>query len=107
MVQIIGWEFAAPLPQLRDRRLMRTLAWMHARLRRKPATLQEIAGTAGGDDVFPSGAATPGARNQMIESEFLGIAAILAFEAVAQEDVEPGKGGMTGGLDIGPVSYTH
>ncbi len=34
----------------------------------------------------------------MIEGQFLARAAILALEAVAQEDVEPGEGGMRAGF---------
>jgi len=37
----------------------------------------------------------------MIEGEVVARAAILAAEAVAQEDVEPGEGGIGGGFDVG------
>src|SRR6185312_15486451 len=67
-MQIVRREFAPAFAQFGDGGLMRALTGMHAGLGRKPAALQEIAGAAGGDDILPGGAATPGARDQMIES---------------------------------------
>src|SRR5215472_13326751 len=100
-MQIIGREFAAAFAKLGNCRLMRTLAWMHASLRRKPAALHEIARAARGDDVLPRRASAPGAWNQVIESEVFGIAAILAFEAITQKDIEASEGWVARGLDIG------
>src|SRR3546814_20853651 len=59
---------------------------------RHAATLAQVAGRAGGDHVVPAGQAAERARRDMIESQLVPAAAILAAEAVAQEQIEPGKG---------------
>ena len=56
--------------------------------------LRRLQGRARGDHVFPSGLAAAGAQDDVIESEILRRRAILADEAVAQEHVEPGEGGV-------------
>src|SRR6185437_11082105 len=95
LVQEVRWEGAAVLLQ----RMRRGLAWsvlgIHTAFLRQPAPLEEIAGGAGGDDVVPGRAAAARARHDMVEGQVLrrmGMAAILASKAVAQEDVEPRKG---------------
>src|SRR3546814_20593542 len=63
----------------------------HARLHRQSAPLSEIADLAGGHHVLPAGTAAARARDDVIEGQVVGrerAAAILAGEAVAQEDVE-------------------
>jgi hypothetical protein len=70
---------------------------MHLGMVGHAPALAEIAGTASGDDIFPGGAAALAARDHVIEGQVLGIAAILAFELVAQKDIEPGEGGRRAG----------
>jgi len=62
---------------------------------RQLVALAEVAGPAGRDDVLPRRAAAAAAGDDVVEGQFLGRAAlgtVLAFEAVAQEDVEAGEG---------------
>ena len=67
---------------------------MHADLMRQPSALEQIARRAGGDDVFPRRASAARARDHVIEGQVVVVAAILALEAVAQEQVEPREGGI-------------
>src|SRR5258705_1700 len=61
--------------------------------------LAQTARRAGRDHVFPGGLAALAARDDVIEGEVIMRVAVLADEAVAQEDVEPGEGGVRGRLD--------
>src|SRR6476659_4168538 len=85
--------------QLMHRRRERVLARKHPRLLRRQIALAQIARRAGRDHVFPGGLAAFAARDDVIEGEVVMRVAVLADEAVAHEDVEPGKGGMRGWLD--------
>ena len=67
----------------------------------RPPFLQ-IAGRAGGRDILPGRAAALGARQDMVEGQLARVAAILAGEAVAQEQVESGEGRIFGRADILP-----
>ena len=67
----------------------------HAADMGKAVALRQIAGRAGCDDVFPRRPTAAGPWNHMVEGQVVGgegAAAILAGEAVAQEDVEAGEG---------------
>src|SRR6202165_3048337 len=77
------------------------LPWKHPRLLRRQVSLAQIARRTRGDHVFPSGVAAFAARDDVIEGEIVIGRAILADEAVAQEHVEPGEGGVCGWLDEG------
>src|SRR4029079_2569984 len=77
----------------------RVLARKHPRLLRRQIALAQVARRTGRDHVFPGGLAALAARNDVIEGEVVMRRAVLADEAVAQEDVEPGEGGMRGRLD--------
>src|SRR3546814_20469760 len=70
------------------------------RLLRRAAALLEVAGRAGRRDIFPGRPPAGAARNDMVEGQVVRGAAILAGELVAQEQVEPGEGGMFRRLHI-------
>jgi len=72
----------------------------HADIARHAVALPEVAGRAGGNDVFPGGAPAFRPRDDVIEGQIVAGAAILALETVAEENVEPGEGGVAGRLDI-------
>src|ERR1051325_4540764 len=100
-MQIIRRKFPPMLAQLNHRGLMRPNAGMHLGMVGHAPALEKIAGATGGDDIFPSGAAALAARNHVIESQVLGVAAILALEFIAQEDIEAGESWPARRLDIG------
>jgi len=103
LVQVIGRESAAVVLQHVGRRLHRLMARIHPALLRQPIAFQQIAPGAGSHDVGPQGPPAPRARHDVIEGQVVrGMrpAAILAGEAVAQEDVKPGKGRVARGVDI-------
>src|ERR1700748_1889472 len=104
-MQIVRREQSAVAVQWVHRRREWRLAWKHPRLLRRHVALAQVARRTGGDDVFPGGLAAFAARDDVIEGEVVRGKAILADEAVAQEDVEPGKGGMRGRLDEGFQRY--
>ena len=83
-------------------RAERAAADVHVRLARGAAALPEVAGRAGGGDILPGGAAALGAGQDMVEGQLARVAAILAGEAVAQEQVESGEGRMLAGAHILP-----
>src|ERR1700727_3994526 len=87
--------------QLMHRRRKWRLLRKHPRLLRRQISLAQIAGRTGGDHIFPGGLAALAAWDDVIEGEIVIGRTILADEAVAQEHVEPGKGGMRGRLDEG------
>src|SRR5712671_746306 len=101
IVQIVRREQPAVAMQLVHRRCERGLPWKHPRLLRRQVSLAQIARRTGGDHVFPGGMAALAARDDVIEGEIVVGRAILADEAVAQEHVEPGEGGMRRRLDEG------
>src|SRR5690348_11089923 len=95
VMQEIGWEGAPVLLQPLRRGLHRRVTREHAALRRDAVALEQVAARAGGDDVFPGGAAAARARHNMVEGQIMRwevVAAILADEAVAQEHVEAREG---------------
>src|SRR5437764_15370782 len=100
-MQVIRWEQPAVAVQLMHRRRERRLARKHPRLLRRQIALAQVARRARRDDVLPGGLAALAARDDVIEGEIVIRRAILADEAVAQEDVEPGEGGMRARLDEG------
>src|SRR3546814_3671924 len=61
-------------------------------LGRRAAALAQVAGRAGRRHIFPCRAAAKRARDDVIEGEVVVRSAILAAEAVAKEEVEPGEG---------------
>src|SRR5712672_1594421 len=87
--------------QLMHRRRERRLPRKHPRLLRRQVALAQITRRTGCDHVLPGGLAALAARNDVIEGEVVVGRAVLADEAVAQEHVEPGEGGMRGWLDEG------
>src|ERR1700719_3935828 len=100
-MQIVRREQPAVAMQLVHGRRERGLPRKHPRLLRRQVSLAQIARRTGGDHVLPGGLAALAARDDVIEGEIVVGRAILADEAVAQEHVEPGKGGMRGRLDEG------
>src|SRR5258706_5584615 len=99
IVQIVRREQPAVAVQLVHRRRERRLPWKHPRLVRRQVSLAQIARRTGSDHIFPSGLAAFAARDDVIEGEIVVGGAVRADEAVAQELVEPGEGGMRGRLD--------
>ena len=103
-MQVIGREQAAVGVQERDGRLVGTLVGVHAGLVGQLAALEEIAGRAGRDHVFPCGASAARARDDVVEGQLVGrvgATAVLALEAVPQEHIEAREGGVARGLHIG------
>src|SRR5262249_27636490 len=94
-MQIIRRERPPVLLQEIGRGLARPLPREHMRLVRQAAALEQIAALAGRNDVLPAGAAAARTRDEMIEGELVrreAAAAVLAAEAVAQKNIEPGEG---------------
>ena len=91
-MQMVWREVPAVEPELVRRRHDRLGHGLHAALVRQPVALAQVAARAGGDDVAPGGLAAPRAWDDVIEGQLrrrMGAPAVLAGEAVAQEDVEP------------------
>src|SRR5215831_10748284 len=99
LVQIVRREQPAIAVQLVHRGRVRRLPREHFCLLRRQVALSQIAGRAGGNDVFPGGLATFAPRDDVIESEVVRRGAILADEAVAEENVEAGESGVGRWLD--------
>src|SRR5882762_7130609 len=87
--------------QLMHRRRERVLPRKHPRLLRRQVALAQITRRTGCDHVLPGGLAALAARDDVIEGEVVVGRAVLADEAITQEHVEPGEGGMRGRLDEG------
>ena len=94
LVEVVGREGAAVLLELPAGRAEGVALDVHMGLARGSAAFAQIARRAGGGDILPGRPPALGAGHDMIEGEFPRIAAILAFEAVAQEQVEAGEGGI-------------
>src|SRR6185437_3463623 len=94
VVQIVRREQAPVLVQVMHRRLIRHLRGPHPRLGRRQVALAQVTRRARRHHVVPRRLAAARTRDQMIEGEVVAPAAILAGEAVAQENIEPGEGGM-------------
>src|SRR6185437_13727248 len=95
LMQEVGRKAAAVFLQLEGARLARREDREHADFAGQMVALQEIAAAAGGNDIGPGGAAAARARDHVVEGEVLGreiVAAILADETIAQENIEPGEG---------------
>src|SRR5207302_2019871 len=89
LVQVVWRERSAVLLERMGRGLRRSEARVHPAFMRQPTALQQIAGRAGSDDIVPGRPPAARARHDMVEGEVVrgkGLAAILAGEAVAQED---------------------
>src|SRR5690606_28106761 len=103
-VQEVGREAATGFLQLPRVWLMGGSTQQgHSRLLRGAPALPQIAGTAGGDDILPGGAAAARAGDDVVKGQVLGQAAlstILTGETVAQEDVEAGEGGLAILIDV-------
>ncbi len=82
------------LMQIADRRLIRHFSRQHAGDIWEPVAFAQIAARAGGHDIFPGRRAALGPRYDVIEGKVVARPAILAGEAIAQENIEPRKGGM-------------
>src|SRR5690606_1472192 len=101
-MQIVGRKGAAIVLQLPARRAPRLAIDRHMRLLRRAAPLFQVAWRAGSGDIFPCRAPAEPARHHMVECQILARPAILAGEAVAQEQVEAREGGMLRRLHILP-----
>src|ERR1700704_2304649 len=101
VMQIVRREQPAIAVQLMHRRRERGLPRKHPRLLRRQVSLAQIARRTRSDHVLPGGLAALAARDDVIEGEIVVGRAVLANEAVAQEHVEPGEGGVRGRLDEG------
>src|SRR5215211_592011 len=99
IVQIVWRKQPAVAVQLMHRRREWRLARKHPRLLRRQIALAQVARRAGRDDVLPGGLAALAARDDVIERKVVVRRAILADEAVAQEDVKTGEGGVRARLD--------
>src|SRR5690606_20788152 len=100
LVQMVGRKQPTVVVQVVHGGLHRLLARPHLRVPWHQPALPEVARRAGSDDVLPGGSPAAPARNHVVEGQILMSAAILALEAVAQEDVEAGEGRMPRGLHI-------
>src|SRR5579863_8927998 len=105
VVQIVRREQPAVAMKLMHGGGKRRLPRKHPRLLRRQVSFSQIAGRTCRDHVFPRGLAAFAPRNDVIEGEIVAGRTILADESVAQKDVEPGEGGMRGGLDEGFQRY--
>src|ERR1700752_163316 len=101
VVQVVRRKQPAVAMQLVHGGRVGRLSREHPRLLRRQIALAQITGRAGSDDVFPGGLAAFASGDDVIEGEVFGRGAILASEAVAEEDVEAGEGGVGGRLDEG------
>ena len=105
VVQIVRREQSSVAVELVHGRRERGLPRKHSCLRRREIALAQIAGRTCGDHVFPGGLSTLTARDDVIEGQIVARCAVLADEAVAQEDIEAGEGGVSGRLDEGFQRY--
>src|ERR1700722_2659786 len=101
LVQIVGREQPAVAVQLVHGRREWRLPRKHPRLLRRQVALAQVTRRTRRNHVLPRGLASLAAGDDVVEGEIVVGRAILADEAVAQEHVEPGKGGMRGRLDEG------
>ena len=88
IVEIIGREAPAMFLQGPAGGAPGLVRERHVRLLGRAAALLEIARRASSRDIFPRRPPALRARHDMIEGQVMFRAAILAFEAVAQEQVE-------------------
>ena len=94
-MQKIGRVSPPGVLQLECRRPSWRIERVHPAFLGQLAALEQIARLTGRDDVLPSGTAAARARHDVIEGQMMAgevLAAILACEMVAQEDIEPGEG---------------
>ena len=102
-VQEVGREGAAVALQLVGGRLLGPAQRVHVAFPRQAVGLPEIAALTGGDHVVPGGSPAARARDHVIEGQLLGamvLAAVLAVEQVAQEDIEAGEGRPAVQVDV-------
>ena len=96
---VIGREFAAVFVQFKHIGLARRQTRHHARLFRQATAFAQIARAACRHHIFPCGAPAGAARNDMVECQFAGRAAILAFKPIAQrKTLKRVKAGCLGGF---------
>src|SRR5690606_28357116 len=95
VVQVVGRELSAVVVQVLHARGVGQLAGPHPDILGQAVALAKVAGGAGGDDVVPGGLPAFRPGNEMVEREVFAGAAILAGETIAQENVEPGEGGLS------------
>src|SRR4249920_755190 len=74
--------------QMMHRRLEWHLRWPHPGFVRREVALAQITGRTRRDHVVPGGMPATRSRQYMIEGEVVTVAAILAGEAVARENVK-------------------
>ena len=91
-VQMVRRECAAFVLQLPVGRADGGHVELHVGLFGRATTFFQVARQARGGDIFPAGPATQTARDDVVEGQIVPRSAILAFEFVAQEQVEPGEG---------------
>src|SRR6187551_3434661 len=94
LVQVIGRKAAPMILELPARRTDGLALDVKPGLPRRAPTLLQIAGRAGGRDILPGCPPALGARDDMIEGQFLVRPAIDAAEAVTEKQVEPGESGI-------------
>ena len=97
---MVGREGPAVVVQVVHRRLVGLLQRPHVDFAGQPVGLAQVARGAGRHHVFPGSAPALGARDDVIEGQVVPAAAVLALEAIAQEDVEAGEGGVPRRLHI-------
>lgn len=99
-VQVVRRECAAFVLELPVGRANGGHVKLHMRLLGRASALFQVARQARGGDIFPTGAATQTARDDMVEGQVVARSAILALELVAQKQVEPSESGIFGRLYI-------
>ena len=100
LVEMVGRKRSASVLQLPVSRADCRHVKLHVRLLRRPSALFQVAGQARGGDIFPARPPAQTARDDVVEGQVVCRPAILAFELVAQEQVEPREGGIFGRLHI-------
>src|SRR4029078_11718968 len=93
VVQIVRRKQPSVAVELVHGRCERALARKHLGLRGGEIPLAQVTGRPRRDHVLPGGLAALAARNDVIEGEVFGRAAILAGETIAPRDVETGDEG--------------
>src|SRR5438309_9086610 len=92
LVKVIRREGAAMLLKLPAGRPDRLALDLHVRFAGGAPALAEVAGGAGGRDIFPHCAPAVRARNDVVEGQLPARAAIDATKTVAEEQVESREG---------------
>ena len=101
LVQIIGRKKPPISMQFKNCRPVGLVRREHAGDLRHHAALFQITRRASGDDVVPPGLAAARARNEMIERQVASVAAVLAGEAIAKENIEARECGIKRRFHVG------